>query len=195
MPSYREDPLDSEIRKPSGILKWTLVIVVLTVVMSALIVGKLGGEDMATLVERLGKGQSQSAATASRGATPTRGNRELSYRANANGHFIIGASINGTDIPMLFDSGASSIALSPSDAENLGIRRQKLRFTQRVATANGVILAAPVTLNRIRIGQLIYYDVEAMVIDAPLDISLLGMSFLSRLDGFEVVGDRLILRW
>ncbi|MHA1570380.1 MAG: TIGR02281 family clan AA aspartic protease, partial [Alphaproteobacteria bacterium] len=78
---------------------------------------------------------------------------------------------------------------------SLGIRRQRLRFNQRVATANGVILAASVTLDRVRIGQLVYYDVEAMVIDAPLNISLLGMSFLTRLDGFEVAGNRLILRW
>ena len=195
MSSFRPDPLHGRVEKSSGILRWTLIIVALTIAVSVLIVGTLSEGNLGALVQQLGEHQRQSPTSTPSVTAATQGHRELSYRANANGHFIIAASINGTNIPMLFDSGASTIALSPADAETLGIRRQRLRFTQRVATANGVIVAAPVTLDRIRIGQLVYYDVAAMVIDAPLNISLLGMSFLRRLDGFEVVGDRLILRW
>jgi predicted aspartyl protease len=37
--------------------------------------------------------------------------------------------------------------------------------------------------------------VEATVNEQPLDTSLLGMTFLSRLDGYRVEGDKLILEW
>ena len=38
-------------------------------------------------------------------------------------------------------------------------------------------------------------DVRAIVNDAPMSISLLGMSFLSRLESYEVRNGYLILRW
>ena len=55
--------------------------------------------------------------------------------------------------------------------------------------------AAPVVLRELRIGQYSLYDVDAAVNQAPIGISLLGMSFLDRLAGYEVDDGRLILRW
>jgi len=194
VPSLDQDPSNEHQEKPAGVLKWTLGVVVVTLLASAVFVVTLtSGPNFGAVVEQLSERQGQRAASPRSSAG--QGVRELSYRATRNGHFIIDAAINGTEIALLFDSGASTIALSPDDAERLGIRRNRLRFTERYETANGVIMAAPVTLDQIRIGQLVYYNVEAAVIDAPISISLLGMSFLGRLDSFEVAGDRLILRW
>jgi aspartyl protease family protein len=53
---------------------------------------------------------------------------------------------------------------------------------------------APVTLREVRIDQLSFYDVPAAVIE-NLDISLLGMSFLSRLRGYEMRDGKLRISW
>ena len=51
------------------------------------------------------------------------------------------------------------------------------------------------TLRELRIGQFSQSGVEAVVNAAPMPVSLLGMSFLSRLEGWEAKGDRLKLYW
>ena len=54
---------------------------------------------------------------------------------------------------------------------------------------------APVTLDRIAVGGLVEHSIEALVAQpGQLKVSLLGMSFLNRLQSWEVRGDRLLLR-
>jgi len=96
---------------------------------------------------------------------------------------------------MLVDTGATRIALSHSDAEFVGLRMRSRDFVKRVATANGHVMVAPVRLDEVEIGEISLRDVEA-VVQGPdgSEISLLGMSFLSRLKSFETSGGRLVLR-
>ena len=54
---------------------------------------------------------------------------------------------------------------------------------------------APVTLRELRIGQLSRRGLDAVVNEAPMAVSLLGMSFLSRLEGWEAKDGRLMLYW
>ena len=102
---------------------------------------------------------------------------------------------NGVPIRFLIDTGASDIVLNPSDARRLGFDASNLRFSRQYETANGMVRGAPVTLRELRVGQLHLFDVEASVNEAPLEVSLLGMSFLNELSGYEVARGRLILRW
>ena len=81
------------------------------------------------------------------------------------------------------------------DARRIGLLPGRLRFTRRVATANGIVRAAPVTLRELRIGQLALWGLEAFVIEAPMPVSLLGTSFLARLASWSVEGGRLHLYW
>jgi clan AA aspartic protease (TIGR02281 family) len=115
--------------------------------------------------------------------------------AGAGGHFLIEAVVNGAPVAFLVDTGASDIVLTMADAERLGFRPENLRFTQRFATANGEVRAAPVALREVRIGQFSVFDMPASVNEAPLRVSLLGMTFLKRLHGYSVEDGRLILRW
>ena len=73
-------------------------------------------------------------------------------------------------------------------------RPRELVFTNRVSTANGSARMAPVTLREIRIGQLSIYDVPAAVLE-NLNISLLGMSFLGRLQSYEMRDGKLTISW
>jgi len=107
--------------------------------------------------------------------------------ANANGHFIARAEINGRDIVVMVDTGATAVALSYEDAEEAGLRPGSLEFDIPIATANGVSKAARVRLDRVEIDGVRVYDVEGVVLpEGALRGSLLGMSYLSRLRSFKV---------
>ena len=70
-----------------------------------------------------------------------------------------------------------------------------LVYNINVDTANGRTRAAPVTLDRVAIGGLVERSVQALIAQpGQLKTSLLGMSFLNRLQSWEVRGDKLVLR-
>jgi clan AA aspartic protease (TIGR02281 family) len=120
---------------------------------------------------------------------------EYVIESGAGGHFVVEAVVNGAPVTFLVDTGASNVVLTMEDAERLGFRPESLRFTERFASANGEVRAAPVVLRELRIGQFSVFDMPASVNEAPLRVSLLGMSFLRRLHGYGVEDGRLILRW
>ncbi len=120
--------------------------------------------------------------------------RRVSVRADAKGHFHIDANINGRHVAVMFDTGASAIALTDMDGRRLGLNLRENDYTVPISTANGRTAAAPVHLDEVRIGDIRVHDVPAFVMKPGLlDKSLLGMTFLKRIDSFEVAGDRLIL--
>ena len=118
----------------------------------------------------------------------------IEYQRASDGHFHVDADVEGVLIRFLVDTGATEVVLSQADAERLGFDLATLDYTQRYNTANGIVWGAPVRLREIRLGEIAVPDVRASVNSGEMDGSLLGMSFLSRLSGFSVDGDRLILR-
>lgn len=120
--------------------------------------------------------------------------RSVHLRANRSGHFAVGAEINGRDVALLADTGATLVALTYDDAREIGFTPNDLSFTARSRTANGTANMAMVTLDRIRVGDIEIRNVRAMVAEpGKLHISLLGMSFLSRLESFHIRGSELVL--
>ena len=94
----------------------------------------------------------------------------------------------------MVDTGATIVVLSYEDAERAGIFLNPSDFTQAVTTANGVARIAPVTLDRVTIGDITVRNVPAAVAEpGRLKTSLLGMSFLSRLSRFDMRSDVLVL--
>ena len=111
-----------------------------------------------------------------------------------NGDFDISARINGARVSMVLDTGASSVVLTRDDAKAAGLPLEVLAYTAVIDTANGRTHAAPVRLDRIAVGGLVERSVDALVAQpGQLKTSLLGMSFLNRLQSWEVRGDRLLL--
>jgi aspartyl protease family protein len=135
-----------------------------------------------------------SAPRASAGPSNTLASNTIVYAANEWGHVVLDAAVNGAPIRMLVDTGASLVTLTPEDARAAGINPASLAFSGRVNTANGTARMAPVTLREIRIGQLSLYDVPASVLE-HISVSLLGMSFLSRLQGYEMRDGKLTISW
>ncbi|WP_422362859.1 retropepsin-like aspartic protease family protein [Pyruvatibacter mobilis] len=120
---------------------------------------------------------------------------QVALRASADGHFHVQALINGTNVRLLVDTGASDVALTASDARRLGIDPATLRFNRIYNTANGQVAGARVVLDEVTVGSLTVRDVAASVTQGDgLSQSLLGMSFLRELSAVQFDGDRLILR-
>ena len=121
-------------------------------------------------------------------------NGTASFRRGMDGHFLVSATVNGTSLPLLFDTGASAVVLSYADAKAAGIDVARLKFTLPVTTANGIGRAAEVTLDHMEIGGISRRNVTAFIADrGALEGSLLGMTFLETLSRYSVTGNRLDL--
>ncbi len=120
---------------------------------------------------------------------------EVRIRKRLDGHFTAKVRVNGKPVSMIVDTGATSIVLTPEDAEKAGIDTKALTYKVPVLTANGRAMAARIRLNKVAIGPLDREKVDALVAQpGALSQSLLGMSFLSRLRSYEFSGDFLTLR-
>ena len=120
--------------------------------------------------------------------------RTVELKAGAYGHFHARAEINGQPISVMVDTGASIVALSFEDARAIGLYVRDSDFTHRVSTANGFARIAPVTIDRITIGDIMVRDVSGAVMEAgKLGTTLLGMSFLSRLQRVDIRSGMLVL--
>jgi len=111
-----------------------------------------------------------------------------------DGHFWADGEVNGARVRFLVDTGATAVALTPADAQRLGIDLSRLRYGSSVVTAGGKARAAAVKLAAVSIAGAKLEDVDALVIDKGLDASLLGMSYLGRLSSFQATRQALILR-
>lgn len=128
------------------------------------------------------------------GYTAKRG-RSVEIARGNTGDFQIAAQINGARISMVFDTGASAVVLTNEAAKAAGLPVEMAKYTVSIETANGRAMAASATLDRLAIGGIVERSVTALIAQpGQLKRSLLGMSFLNRLQGWEVRGDKLVMR-
>jgi aspartyl protease family protein len=122
---------------------------------------------------------------------PTRGVR---IARGQSGEFALKAKINGVIAPMVIDTGATSVVLTYETAKAAGLPLELLEYDVDVETAGGHTKAARLTLDRLAIGKLVERSVPALVVPhGQMKTNLLGMSFLDRLESWEVHADRLML--
>lgn len=112
-----------------------------------------------------------------------------------NGHFQARILVNNKPVDAIVDTGATTTVLTAEDARAAGIEPDGLNYTVRVSTANGNANAAAVRTNEIALGGIVRRDMPVLIA-APgaLGQSLLGMNFIGSLSGFDMRGDRMILR-
>jgi aspartyl protease family protein len=129
------------------------------------------------------------------GRAASRGIRTVEIVRSRSGDFQISALVNGARANMVLDTGASAVVLTQEAAKAAGLPLEVLAYNVNVDTANGRTRAAAVTLDRIAVGNIVERSVPALIAQpGQLRTNLLGMSFLNRLESWEVRGDKLILR-
>jgi aspartyl protease family protein len=120
--------------------------------------------------------------------------RAVQIPRGQGGEFALQAKINGIATPMVVDTGATSVVLTYETAKAIGLPLELLEYDVDVETAGGHTKAARLTLDRLAIGKLVERSVPALVVPhGQMKINLLGMSFLDRMESWEVHADRLVL--
>ena len=128
-------------------------------------------------------------------ASAPEGQRAVRIRKSGSGSFFARVNVNGAIIPMVVDTGASMVVLKAGDAERAGLRLSELSFNVQVSTANGTTYCAPARIRSIAVGEIAFENVDVLVAKpGNLKESLLGMSFLSRLRGYDVSGQFMTFR-
>lgn len=101
--------------------------------------------------------------------------------SDSGGHFFTAGTINGKAVRFVVDTGATTISMGQDEADRIGLdyKSGKRGYAN---TANGAVPAYRVSLSSVRIGDVMVYNVEAIVLPASLSHVLLGNSFLNRFD-------------
>jgi aspartyl protease family protein len=157
-------------------------------VAAVLVLGYAYREELAGVPRRL-------QLTFSSGEPVTLARHELAVPQDDQGAFIVYGEIDGQRVRFMVDTGATDTVLSPADARRLGVDVDHLRYGYVAETANGKGYGAAFTAKRLQVGPIGFDDFPMTVNRAPMSSSLLGLSFLNRLDSFEFKGRSLILKW
>ena len=123
---------------------------------------------------RLGDAQVNLGGKASEG-----GGKQIVLTAQSGGHFHANGAINGQSVRFMVDTGATMVAMDKYEAERLGLDYKNGR-RGITRTANGDTTVYATKLASVRIGDVLVYNVDAVVSPAPMPYILLGNSFLTR---------------
>ena len=116
----------------------------------------------------------------------------LQLQADSQGHFVSRGRINGIEVNLLVDTGATFVSLGRSDAKRIGLDYTKGE-RGLTATANGTVPVWRMRLDTVELGGMTLHNVDASVHESELPLVLLGMSFLNRTQ-WQRDGDKLILQ-
>ncbi|WP_425053716.1 retropepsin-like aspartic protease family protein [Psychromarinibacter sp. S121] len=110
-----------------------------------------------------------------------------------DGHFYITASVNGSPVLFVVDTGATDIVLTRQDAISVGIDPDSLVYSGRAGTANGVVGTARTTVDELSVGGITDQGVSVWVNRGEMNTSLLGMAYLRRFERIEIADNKLVL--
>jgi aspartyl protease family protein len=116
-----------------------------------------------------------------RAAAPAADRQSVTLAADSRGHFITEGAISGNPVRFMVDTGATAVALPAAEAIRLGIDYRKGQRGMG-STAGGMVPTYRVRLDSVRLGGIEISGVDGVVLEHGLDIALLGMSFLNRVE-------------
>lgn len=130
-----------------------------------------------------------------RGMRPAQqvGSTDVTLPRAQDGHYYAQVAVDGVKLTFMVDTGASDVVLTPADARKVGIAPGSLAYIGQASTANGMVRTARVTLPNVTFGPFHEDGLGASVNEAPMDISLLGMSYLGQFQ-ITIAGDQMVLR-
>lgn len=116
---------------------------------------------------------------------------EINLKRNRQGHYVVSGTINNRPVEFLLDTGATDVVIPEAMANELLLKRGR---PGRAMTANGPVKVYETSIDQLKIGEIVLYNVRASINPgmAPPAI-LLGMSALGQVE-FIQTGDSLTLR-
>lgn len=99
--------------------------------------------------------------------------------ADSGGHFVTQGLLNAKPVQFMVDTGATTVGVSVSDADRIGLKYKHGQEVQ-VATANGVVPGWKIRLASVRLNDVEVREIDAVVTPIAMPFVLLGNSFLSR---------------
>ena len=118
--------------------------------------------------------------------------RETRIDMAPDGHFWAEVVIDGVSRRMLIDSGATTTALSEATARAARLEPDS-PFPVVLNTANGQVTASTATATSVSVGGVTTRDLPVVISSGHGGTDVVGMNFLSRLDGWRVEGRTLVL--
>ena len=120
--------------------------------------------------------------TISLGGGPVSAQR-ATLTADAGGHFVTTAAINGVSMRFMVDTGASLVTISSGDAKRASINYLSGQKAV-LQTANGTTPAYRIKLDTVRLGDITLNNVDGVVVEGNVmgELGLLGLSFLNRVE-------------
>ena len=126
---------------------------------------------------------------------------EIAISRKGGGTFEVPCSVNGLELKMIFDTGASDVTISSVEAnfmlKNGQLSREDIKGKKYYQIANGDIAeGTTVTLREVKIGDAILRNVDASVVHSQKAPLLLGQSVLERFGTITIdnINSRLLIQ-
>lgn len=111
----------------------------------------------------------------------------------ADGHYWLRANVNGVPTRLMVDTGATLTAFSARSADAAGLEPRPGGLPVMLGTANGTVTADLTTVESLSFGNIRAEGLDAVIAPNLGNTNVLGMNFLSRLEGWRVENGDLIL--
>ena len=118
---------------------------------------------------------------------------ETVIERSASGHFLAVADVNGEPTRMVVDTGASTVALTTEDARRAHVDFDPALFTVVGSGASGEVRGQRIMIESIALDGKRVAGVPGVVLDG-LPISLLGQTYLAKLDNVQISQGTMHLR-
>ena len=126
---------------------------------------------------------------------------EIAVKRNPGGTFEIPCDINGLQLQMIFDTGASDVTISSVEAnfmlKNGYLSEKDVKGKKYYQIANGEISAGTViTLREVKIGDAVLRNVDASVVKSQKAPLLLGQSAMERFGTITIdnINNKLLIK-
>lgn len=110
-----------------------------------------------------------------------------------DGHYWVRAAINGQKANFLIDTGATLSAVSPQVARAAGLAPRLGGIPVQIRTANGTVSAEMSNADSIAFGNIRAEGIDVVIAPGLGETNIIGMNFLSRLEGWRVEKGTLVL--
>lgn len=108
-------------------------------------------------------------------------------------HYYADAQVNGHPVHFMIDTGASETALTPDDAQSIGIAVDPSKYEVIGDGASGMIRGQYVQLKSIDFRGISQQDAKVVIVQGAT-VSLLGQPFLEKVDEIDIRQGEMRLR-